>query len=73
MTAEEEPGTRTQPPAGVWAQASKEGFAEITSGRSWWQQGLVATCRDSSNEVTSRRRGEPRGLANESVGARNGA
>jgi hypothetical protein len=37
--------------AGLWAQASEERFAEITSGRSQWQQGLVATCKDSSNEV----------------------
>ena len=33
------------------AQALREGFAEITSGRSRPQQGLVATCRDSSNEA----------------------
>ena len=33
------------------AQALREGFAEITSGRSHPQQGLVATCRDSSNEA----------------------
>jgi hypothetical protein len=33
------------------AQAPREGFAEITSGRSRRQQGLVATCRDSSNEA----------------------
>ena len=35
----------------VGAQASQEGFTEITSGRSRWQQGLVATCKDSSNEA----------------------
>jgi hypothetical protein len=33
------------------AQAPREGFTEITSGRSRRQQGLVATCRDSSNEA----------------------
>jgi hypothetical protein len=33
------------------AQAPSEGFTEITSGRSRQQQGLVATCRDSSNEA----------------------
>jgi len=33
------------------AQARREGFTEITSGRSRPQQGLVATCRDSSNEA----------------------
>ena len=58
MKAEEEPGKRTQPTAGVWAQASEDRFAEITSGRSREQQGLVTTCKDSSNEVTHRRRGE---------------
>ena len=33
------------------AQARREGFTEITSGRSRPQQGLVATCNDSSNEA----------------------
>lgn len=33
------------------AQALREGFTEITSGRSRQQQGLVATCRDFSNEA----------------------
>jgi hypothetical protein len=33
------------------AQALREGFTEITSGRSRRQQGLVATCRDSSHEA----------------------
>jgi hypothetical protein len=46
-------------PVGVWAQASQDRFAEVTSGRFRWQQGLVATCTDSSNEANSRRRGEP--------------
>jgi hypothetical protein len=45
--------------AGVRAQAAQERFAEITSGRSWCQQGLVATCKDSSNEANYRSRGEP--------------
>ena len=40
--------------AGVKDQTSKERFSEITSGRSRWQQGLVATCKDSSNEVKNR-------------------
>jgi hypothetical protein len=34
----------------------------ITSRRSRWQQGLVATCKDSSNEVKNRSRGEPHGI-----------
>ena len=48
--------------AGVRAQTSEKGFVEITSGKSRWQQGLVATCTDSSNEATSRRRGELHGI-----------
>ena len=34
----------------------------ITSGRTRWQQGLVATCPDSSHEAKCRRRGEPDGF-----------
>ena len=49
-------------PVGVGGQASGERFAEIESGRSRWQQGLVATCKDSRNEVKNRRRGEPDGF-----------
>jgi hypothetical protein len=33
---------------GVRDQASREGFAEITSGRSHSQQELVTTCKDFS-------------------------
>jgi hypothetical protein len=36
------------------AQAPREGFAEITSGWSRPQPGLVATCRDSSNEAKAK-------------------
>jgi hypothetical protein len=43
-------------------QASEEGFAEITSGRSRWQQGLVATCEDFLHEANSRRQEEPNGI-----------
>jgi hypothetical protein len=57
--------------AGVWAQASEEGFAEITSGKSNWQQGLVATCKDSLNEAEAEGEESQRGLANELVGAMN--
>jgi len=35
----------------VRAQASQERFSEISSGRSREQQGLMATCEDSSNEA----------------------
>ena len=44
----------------------------ITSGKSRWQQGLVATCTDSSNEANAEAEKSHRGLANESVGAMNG-
>src|SRR5215510_4156802 len=48
---EEETGKCTPRTAVIGAQAPKEGFTEITSGRSRRQQGLVTTCRDSSNEA----------------------
>jgi hypothetical protein len=35
------------------AQASQERLSGITSGKSRWQQGLVATCKDSSNQARS--------------------
>jgi len=41
----------------------------ITSGRTRWQQRLVATCPDSSHEAKCRRRESQMGLAHESVGA----
>jgi hypothetical protein len=37
--------------AGIRDEASKERFAEITSGGSEWQQGLVATCKDFSSRL----------------------
>ena len=58
-------------PAGVRDQASGEGFAEITSGESWWQQGLVATCKDSLTEAEAEGEESQMGLANESAGAMN--
>jgi len=67
MKAEEEPGKCTQQTAGVWAQASEERFAEITSGRSRWQQGLVATCKDFSNEAKAEVGESQMGAAHESV------
>ena len=45
------------------------GIAEITSGKTHFQQGLVTTCKDSSNKGNRIRR-EGMGLAHESVGAR---
>ena len=53
----------------VGVQASREGLAEITSGRSRWQQGLVATCEDSTNEAKAEVGERHMGLAHESVGA----
>jgi predicted RecA/RadA family phage recombinase len=55
--------------AGVWAQATEEGFAEITSGESQWQQGLVATCKDSLHEAEAEGEESQMGLANESARA----
>jgi len=49
--AGEETGKSNLQTVVVRARASSEGLAEITSGRSQWQQGLVATCKDCSNEV----------------------
>ena len=39
-------GKRTTRAAGVGVQARRERFAEITSGRSYSQQGLTTTCKD---------------------------
>ncbi len=43
----EEMGMCTTEGIGVWVQATRERFAEITSGRAIFRQGLVATCKDS--------------------------
>jgi hypothetical protein len=43
--------------AGVWVQAREERFAEITSGRSYLQQGLVATCKDAVHKGHTEARG----------------
>jgi hypothetical protein len=51
----------------VGVQASREGLAEITSGRSRWQQGLVATCKDFSNEAKTEVEESQTGSAHESV------
>jgi len=59
--ADEETGTCNLPTVVVGAQASQEGFTEITSGRSRWQQGPVATCKDSSNEAIAEG-GESQGI-----------
>ena len=48
---EEETGKCTPRTAVAGVQATREGFTEITSGWSRRQQGLVATCRDSSHEA----------------------
>jgi hypothetical protein len=42
----EETGKSTLRPAGIKAQASWERLAEITSGKTTFQQGLAATCKD---------------------------
>jgi hypothetical protein len=69
---EEETGTCTPRTAVTGAQATREGFTEITSGRSRGQQRLGATCIDSSNEAHAEGEESPSGLAHESVGAMTG-
>ena len=46
----EETGVCTTGAAGVGVQARRERFAERTSGRSYSQQGLTATCEDLLTE-----------------------
>jgi hypothetical protein len=70
--AEEVTGKCTLQTVVVVARASQERFSEITSGRSRWQQRLVATCIDFANEVMNRRSEEAAGLAHVPVGARTG-
>lgn len=53
--------------AGVGVQASREGFAEITSGRCRSQQGLTATCKDRPHKAHKPRWREGTGLAHECV------
>lgn len=59
-------GKRTQPAAGVGVQASRERYAEITSGRAILQQGLTTTCKDPLEEG-NQRQWEEFGLAHELV------
>ena len=39
---------------GVWVQASRERFAEITLGKTYFQQGHAATCKDSWFKVKTK-------------------
>src|SRR4030095_7150899 len=61
-------GTCTSRAAGVEGQARRERCAETTSGRSFSQQGLTATCTDRVLRVRPRHE-EGGGLAHEPVGA----
>ena len=65
--AEEEPGMCNLPTVVIGAQASWERFSELTSGRARWQQGLVATCKDSRNEAVAEGGESQTGLAHEFV------
>jgi len=47
----EETSACTMGTAGVRVQASEERFVEVTLGRSYVQQGLVATCTDLPTKV----------------------
>ena len=42
----EETGKSTRRTTGVWVQATRERFAEITLGKTYFQQGCAATCMD---------------------------
>jgi hypothetical protein len=53
----------------AWDQASEERFSEITSGTCRWQQGMIATCKDSSNEAQAEGEESQMGWAHESVRA----
>jgi hypothetical protein len=64
---EEEPGMCNLPTVVIGAQASQERFSEITSGRTRWEQGLVATCKASSNETKVEAEESQMGLAHELV------
>jgi len=70
MTRKKKQASALRGTAAAWDQASEERFAEITSGRSRWQQGLVATCKDSSNEAEAEGEESQTGLAHGSVGAK---
>ena len=65
----EETGTGTSRAAGVGVQARRDRYAEITSGRSFSQQELTATCTDRVLRVRPRHK-EGGGLAHEPVGAK---
>ena len=70
MTRRKKQAKALRETAGVGDQASEERFIAITSGKSRGQQGLVATCKDSSNKVKNRSRGESTGLAHVPVRAK---
>ena len=67
MTREKKQANALREPAVVRDQASEERFAEITSGRSHGQQGLVATCKDFSSEANAEVEESRKGLAHESI------
>ena len=69
VTLWEETGKGTREASRGKGPGAYGGIAEITSGRTHVQQGLVTTCKDSSNKGNRIRR-EGMGLAHESVGAK---
>jgi hypothetical protein len=64
----EETGERTLSATVVGVQGSEERSAEITLGRSWVQQGLIATCKDCGSERMQSETEDP-ASAHEPVGA----
>ena len=65
----EETGRRTAEAAGVGVQASRERFAEITSGRSFDQQWVVQTAK-TQQRVVMHSCWEAKGLAHQAVVAK---
>jgi hypothetical protein len=70
---EEATSTSTRGSTGVGVEASRDRFAELTSGRSLIQQGLTATCKDLRPKAYKPRRREDEGLTHEFVVARTAA
>lgn len=56
---------------GAWGQTSTESSIEITLGKTYYQQGLAATCKDCVYKAERWRRAEIIGLAHKFVVAIN--
>ena len=70
VTLWEETGKGTREASRGKGPGAYGGIAEITSGRTHVQQGLVTTCKDPSTRLIAEGEGRVIGLAHESVGAK---